>query len=74
MIPNKLAQRETAMTHDFVTRQLAVNPDAIAPDGSEVRLLAATPRGSMAHFELPGGRVSAAVAHHACTNSPHSGG
>ena len=51
------------MTHDFITRHLADKPDAIAPDGSEVRLLAATPRGSTAHFELPPGAVSAAVAH-----------
>lgn len=51
------------MTQDFITRHLAEKPDAIAPDGSEVRLLAATPRGSMAHFELPAGKVSIAVAH-----------
>lgn len=47
----------------FVTRMLAAAPDAIAPDGSEVRLLAATTRGSMAHFRLPPGAVSKAVAH-----------
>ena len=47
----------------FVTRTLAAAPDAIAPDGSEVRLLAATARGSMAHFRLPPGAVSKAVAH-----------
>lgn len=38
-------------------------PDAIAPDGSEVRLLCATPRGSMAHFRLPPGAVARPVAH-----------
>ncbi len=47
----------------FVTRQINGAPDAIAPDGSEVRLLAATARGSMAHFKLPPGQVSVAVAH-----------
>ena len=47
----------------FVTRTLAAAPDAIAPDGSEVRLLAATARGSMAHFRLPPGAVSKLVAH-----------
>jgi mannose-6-phosphate isomerase-like protein (cupin superfamily) len=47
----------------FVTRILKEEPDAMAPDGSEVRILAATPRGSMAHFELPEGAVSKAVAH-----------
>jgi mannose-6-phosphate isomerase-like protein (cupin superfamily) len=38
-------------------------PDAIAPDGSEVRLLARAARGSMAQFTLPVGKVSVAVAH-----------
>ncbi|HXZ68402.1 MAG TPA: cupin domain-containing protein [Alphaproteobacteria bacterium] len=47
----------------FVTRSLAPKPDAMAPDGSEVRLLAAAARGSMAHFKLPPGAVSKAVAH-----------
>ncbi len=48
---------------DFVTRTLAEKPDAIAPDGSEVRFLATTARGSMAHFKLPPGGISQAVAH-----------
>jgi mannose-6-phosphate isomerase-like protein (cupin superfamily) len=48
---------------DFVTRALADQADAIAPDGSEVRLLATTGRGSMAHFRLPAGGVSKPVAH-----------
>jgi mannose-6-phosphate isomerase-like protein (cupin superfamily) len=48
---------------DFVTRKLAAVPDAMAPDGSEVRLLAAGSRGSMAHFSLAPGAVSRAVAH-----------
>ncbi len=47
----------------FETRQLAQRPDAIAPDGSEVRILCGTPRGSMAHFSLAPGAVSRAVAH-----------
>lgn len=37
--------------------------DVIAPDGSEVRLLAAAARGSMAHFTLAPGHVSRAVYH-----------
>ncbi len=45
-------------------RMISVEPDAIAPDGSEVRILARTARGSMAQFTLPPGRVSVAVAHH----------
>ena len=51
------------MTDGFVTRQLAEAPDAMAPDGSEVRILAASARGSMAQFTLPPGAVSKAVAH-----------
>ena len=47
----------------FDTHHMAAVPDAIAPDGSEVRLLAATGRGSMAHFRLPAGAVSKAVRH-----------
>jgi mannose-6-phosphate isomerase-like protein (cupin superfamily) len=47
----------------FVTRQRSDAPDVMAPDGSEVRLLAASPRGSMAQFTLPPGAVSKAVAH-----------
>lgn len=38
--------------------------DVLAPDGSEVRILASSTRGSMAHFTLPPGQVSQAVAHH----------
>ena len=38
-------------------------PDAIAPDGSEVRVLARLAGGSMAHFRLPAGAVSRAVVH-----------
>lgn len=45
------------------TRERAHAPDVIAPDGSEVRILAATTRGSMAQFTLPAGAVSKAVAH-----------
>lgn len=47
----------------FETRQLSLAVDAIAPDGSEVRILCSATRGSMAHFSLPGGQVSKAVAH-----------
>lgn len=47
----------------FVTRSAAAVPDAMAPDRSEVRLLADCTRGSMAEFTLPPGAVSMAVAH-----------
>ena len=53
------------MDEDFGTMQLPAAPDAIAPDGSDVRVLLQVGRGSMAHFELAAGRVSRAVAHHA---------
>lgn len=43
---------------------IADQPDAIAPDGTEVRFLARTERGSMAQFSLPVGKTSIAVAHH----------
>lgn len=45
------------------TRRIAAVPDAIAPDGSEVRVLCATSRGGMAVFTLAPGAVSRAVAH-----------
>ena len=45
------------------TRMLAALADVIAPDGCEVRLLAQTSRGSMAHFTLGPGQVARAVAH-----------
>ena len=35
------------MPNDFITRNMAVQPDAVAPDGSEVRLIATTQRGFM---------------------------
>lgn len=47
----------------FPHSRLPASPDATAPDGTQVRLLGATPRGSMAHFELAAGAVSHAVAH-----------
>ena len=47
----------------FVTVTRSKTPDAIAPDGSEVRLLATAKRGSMAEFRLAPGAVSKPVAH-----------
>jgi mannose-6-phosphate isomerase-like protein (cupin superfamily) len=47
----------------FATRQLGPAPDVIAPDGSEVRILGQTSRGSMAHFALAPGAIAKAVAH-----------
>jgi len=47
----------------FETRSIAATPDAIAPDGSEVRVLGMLSRGSMAAFRLVPNTVSKAVAH-----------
>ena len=47
----------------MITKQIAEEPDAIAPDGSEVRILAAARNGSMAHFELAEGETSKAMVH-----------
>lgn len=43
--------------------RLPAAPDAVAPDGSEVRVLCRVGRASMAHFTLPPRAVSKAVAH-----------
>jgi mannose-6-phosphate isomerase-like protein (cupin superfamily) len=51
------------VSHTFATKLITEAPDTVAPDGSEVRLLCATPRGSMAAFRLAPGAVSKAVAH-----------
>ena len=51
-----------AMT-TFATLPLPTEPTAIAPDGSNVRALLGLQGGSMAHFELPAGRVAKAVTH-----------
>ena len=45
------------------TKRLPAQPDAIAPDGSAVRILLSVTGGSMAHFELAPGETSAAVRH-----------
>lgn len=45
------------------TMRLPASPTVTAPDGSDVRVLLATERGSCAHFQLAGGAVSTAVVH-----------
>jgi mannose-6-phosphate isomerase-like protein (cupin superfamily) len=47
----------------FQTKRLPSARDVVAPDGSEVRILLALGGASMAHFELPPGQISKAVAH-----------
>jgi mannose-6-phosphate isomerase-like protein (cupin superfamily) len=48
----------------FATRRLPAAADNVAPDGSDVRVLLSLAGGSMAHFTLPPGQTSRAVAHH----------
>jgi mannose-6-phosphate isomerase-like protein (cupin superfamily) len=43
--------------------RLPAEPDVTAPDGSDVRVLVRSARGSMAHFELAAGQTSHAVHH-----------
>ena len=45
------------------TKRIGAAPDAIAPDGSEVRVLCQLSRGGLAVFSLPPKAVSKAVAH-----------
>jgi mannose-6-phosphate isomerase-like protein (cupin superfamily) len=45
------------------TKRLSAGPDAVAPDGSHVRLLAGVRGGGLAHFELAPGQTSIAVRH-----------
>ena len=47
----------------YATKALGAGVDAVAPDGTAVRLLLSLAGGSMAHFELPAGAVSHAVTH-----------
>jgi mannose-6-phosphate isomerase-like protein (cupin superfamily) len=47
----------------FETSRLALFPDAIAPDGSQVRLLLRLAGGSLAQFILPTGQTSVPAAH-----------
>jgi mannose-6-phosphate isomerase-like protein (cupin superfamily) len=54
---------EPAPMRAFETKTLSDVADAVAPDGTAVRLLLTLPGGSFAHFELPAGAVSHAVAH-----------
>ena len=51
------------MSPPFTTMLLPATPDAVAPDGSDVRVLLSLRGGSMAHFTLAPGRISIAVTH-----------
>jgi mannose-6-phosphate isomerase-like protein (cupin superfamily) len=45
------------------TTVLPAAPDAVAPDGSDVRILLGVARGGLAHFEIGPGETSVAVEH-----------
>jgi mannose-6-phosphate isomerase-like protein (cupin superfamily) len=47
----------------WATKRLPARADAVAPDGSDVRLLLGLRHGGMAHFELAPGETSVAVVH-----------
>jgi mannose-6-phosphate isomerase-like protein (cupin superfamily) len=47
----------------FSTKGLPARPDAVAPDGADVRVLLELRGGSLAHFEFAPGQTSTAVAH-----------
>jgi mannose-6-phosphate isomerase-like protein (cupin superfamily) len=51
------------MAMRFETKQISAEPDAIAPDGSEVRVLCGGSRGGLAVFALQPKAVANAVAH-----------
>jgi mannose-6-phosphate isomerase-like protein (cupin superfamily) len=48
---------------DFSTQRLPLDPDIVATDGTNVRVLPRLAGGGMAHFELPPGETSTAVTH-----------
>ena len=48
---------------DCETKHLPSQRTAVAPDGSDVRVLLGLAGGGMAHFELPANQVSRAVTH-----------
>jgi mannose-6-phosphate isomerase-like protein (cupin superfamily) len=47
----------------FEVRELPARPDAVAPDGSSVRVLLGLKGGGLAHFQLEPGDTSVAVHH-----------
>jgi mannose-6-phosphate isomerase-like protein (cupin superfamily) len=53
----------TTAMKPYETKTLGAGVDAIAPDGTAVRLLLSLAGGSLAHFELPAGAVSHGVSH-----------
>ena len=63
MLAFSSAASEDDAALSFQTKQISAEPDIIAPDGSEVRVLCGTASGSMAAFSLPANAIARAVAH-----------
>jgi mannose-6-phosphate isomerase-like protein (cupin superfamily) len=59
----KMDEAGVSEAEPFDTKQLSEGLDVLAPDGSEIRLLVRTTRGSMVHGLLPPGQVSRAITH-----------
>jgi mannose-6-phosphate isomerase-like protein (cupin superfamily) len=55
--------RNIALMAMFDTKRLSPHRDALAPDGSDVRVLLTLAGGSMAHFQLAANQTSKAVIH-----------
>ncbi len=53
----------TETAREFHTMRLPAHADAVAPDGSAVRVLLSVSGGGLAHFELGAGETSIAVEH-----------
>jgi mannose-6-phosphate isomerase-like protein (cupin superfamily) len=58
-----MAEEPDVIVPEFITMRLREEHDVLAPDGSEIRLLVATNRGSMVHATLPPGQTSRAIVH-----------
>jgi mannose-6-phosphate isomerase-like protein (cupin superfamily) len=52
-----------AQSSTLQTIRLPISGDLYAPDGSEIRLLPVTERGSLCHCTLPSGETSRAISH-----------
>jgi mannose-6-phosphate isomerase-like protein (cupin superfamily) len=59
----KLPRKGVPELDEFAVKQLGAVTDAVAPDGSEVRILLGLRGGGMAHFRLLPGETSVAVRH-----------
>lgn len=61
--PSSVTAEGRTLLTNFATKHMPVDRDALAPDGSEVRILLGLAAGGMAHFELAPRQISKAVTH-----------